>query len=203
MATQEEKNRKLWEACGENGTLSRVQQALSDGADINSAGEIGEGPALSEAAVWAHPDIVRYLIQHGANIDHQGGEGETALSLAADTSDVMTWDDPQTEIRRRTMVIRILLDAGADRSLRDRFGLTARDHAVLSVTQQGGNLVYLFDTSPPGGEPAGGAKKKKRRAGRRFTRKQCKKFKCAKMGFTQKASCRPYKNCYRSKKSRK
>ena len=34
--------------------------------------------------------------------------------------------------------------------------------------------------------------------GRKFTRKQCKKFKCKDMGFTQKASCRPYKNCYRS-----
>ena len=34
---------------------------------------------------------------------------------------------------------------------------------------------------------------------RRFTRKQCKKFKCKNMGFTQKASCRPYKNCYRKK----
>jgi hypothetical protein len=43
----------------------------------------------------------------------------------------------------------------------------------------------------------------KKKAGRRFTRKQCKKFKCAKMGFTQKASCRPYKNCYRSRKNRK
>jgi hypothetical protein len=39
---------------------------------------------------------------------------------------------------------------------------------------------------------------KKKTGGRRFTRKQCKKFTCAKMGFTQKASCRPYKNCYRS-----
>ena len=36
--------------------------------------------------------------------------------------------------------------------------------------------------------------------GRKFTRKQCKKFKCKDMGFTQKASCRPYKNCYKSKK---
>jgi len=34
---------------------------------------------------------------------------------------------------------------------------------------------------------------------RRFTRKQCKKFSCKKMGFSQKASCRPYKNCYRKK----
>lgn len=39
-----------------------------------------------------------------------------------------------------------------------------------------------------------------RKGGRRFTRKQCKKFTCKKMGFTQKASCRPYKNCYKSKK---
>jgi hypothetical protein len=39
--------------------------------------------------------------------------------------------------------------------------------------------------------------------GRRFTRKQCKKTPCKKMGFTQKASCRPYKNCYRSTKTRR
>ena len=34
---------------------------------------------------------------------------------------------------------------------------------------------------------------------RRFSRKYCKKTPCKKMGFTQKASCRPYKNCYRNK----
>ena len=37
---------------------------------------------------------------------------------------------------------------------------------------------------------------------RRFSRKYCKKTPCKKMGFTQKASCRPYKNCY-SNKTRK
>ena len=42
-----------------------------------------------------------------------------------------------------------------------------------------------------------GIHRKPKPGGRRFTRKQCKTFKCAKMGFTQKASCRPYKNCYR------
>jgi hypothetical protein len=48
-----------------------------------------------------------------------------------------------------------------------------------------------------------GIRRKPKPGGRRFTRKQCKKFKCAKMGFTQKASCRPYKNCYKSRKNRK
>jgi len=45
--------------------------------------------------------------------------------------------------------------------------------------------------------PSGG-----RRNTRRFKKKRlmskayCKKTPCKKMGFTQKASCRPYKNCY-------
>ena len=34
---------------------------------------------------------------------------------------------------------------------------------------------------------------------RRFSRQYCKKTPCRKMGFTQKASCRPYKNCYGNK----
>jgi hypothetical protein len=38
------------------------------------------------------------------------------------------------------------------------------------------------------------------RRSRRMTRKYCKKTACKKMGFTQRASCRPYKNCYKNKK---
>jgi hypothetical protein len=35
---------------------------------------------------------------------------------------------------------------------------------------------------------------------RRMKKSYCKKTPCKKMGFTQKASCRPYKNCYRTRK---
>jgi hypothetical protein len=34
---------------------------------------------------------------------------------------------------------------------------------------------------------------------RRFSRSYCLKKPCNKMGFTEKASCRPYKNCYKNK----
>lgn len=34
---------------------------------------------------------------------------------------------------------------------------------------------------------------------RRFSRSHCMSKPCNKMGFTEKASCRPYKNCYRTK----
>jgi hypothetical protein len=32
---------------------------------------------------------------------------------------------------------------------------------------------------------------------RKWSQSYCKKTPCKKMGFSQKASCRPYKNCYR------
>jgi hypothetical protein len=44
----------------------------------------------------------------------------------------------------------------------------------------------------------GGRKTRRRR--RLMSRKYCKKTPCRRMGFTQKASCRPYKNCYTRRK---
>ena len=32
---------------------------------------------------------------------------------------------------------------------------------------------------------------------RKYSQSYCKSTPCDKMGFTQKASCRPYKNCYK------
>jgi hypothetical protein len=43
----------------------------------------------------------------------------------------------------------------------------------------------------------GGRRKTRRfKMARLMTRKYCKKTPCRRMGFTQRASCRPYKNCY-------
>jgi len=43
--------------------------------------------------------------------------------------------------------------------------------------------------------PSAGGKRKWKMP-RKMTRRYCKKTSCRKMGFTQKASCRPWKNCY-------
>lgn len=42
-------------------------------------------------------------------------------------------------------------------------------------------------------------KTKKTLKPRKMSKKYCKKTPCKKMGFSQKASCRPYKNCYKNK----
>ena len=51
--------------------------------------------------------------------------------------------------------------------------------------------------SPPDAAPAAGGKRRK------MSRKYCKKTPCKKMGFSQKASCRPYKNCFTRRVRRK
>ncbi len=46
-------------------------------------------------------------------------------------------------------------------------------------------------------------KSRKYKMPRRMSPSYCKKTPCKKMGFSQKSSCRPYKNCYKSIKKRK
>ena len=137
---------------------------------------------------------VTELLNEGADVNYRGMVGETPLMVAAYNVDLN--------------MIRLLLEKGADKTIRsspdgDFEGKNALEVARFYSREDPRNpeVLLIFSllsddpprVAPPGGEPAGGAKK----GGRRFTRKQCKKFTCKKMGFTQKASCRPYKNCYR------
>ena len=142
------------------------------------------------------------VLNEGADVNYRGSVGETALMVAAHHLNLT--------------IIRLLLEKRADKTITsspdgDFDGKTALGVAQLFARLNPGNpdeaeIIRLLSgpVAPPGGEPEGGSKKeKKKTAGRRFTRKQCKKFTCKKMGFTQKASCRPYKNCYLQKKKQK
>lgn len=49
---------------------------------------------------------------------------------------------------------------------------------------------------PPTPSSRGGRTRRRFKKKRLMSHKYCKKTPCRHMGFTQKASCRPYKNCY-------
>ena len=53
---------------------------------------------------------------------------------------------------------------------------------------------------PPTPSTKGGRTRRRFKKKRLMSRKYCKKTPCRRMGFTQKASCRPYKNCYTRRK---
>jgi len=78
------------------------------------------GTALIAAAHLGHVEAVRRLIAAGAPLDHVNNLGWTALMEAVVLGDGS---------RNYLQVVRLLLDAGADRSIADRHGVSPLAHA--------------------------------------------------------------------------
>jgi ankyrin repeat protein len=78
------------------------------------------GTALIAAAHLGHVEVVRRLIAAGAPLDHVNNLGWTALIEAVILGD----GGPDHQA-----VVRLLVEAGADRSIADRDGMTPLQHA--------------------------------------------------------------------------
>lgn len=74
-------------------------------------------------------------------------------------------------------------------------GMVEKLLAYDGLTPENKSKLQQVFTGAFGAAPAAGGKRKWKMP-RKMTRRYCKKTSCRKMGFTQKASCRPWKNCY-------
>ena len=84
--------------------------------------------ALIEAAIGGWTDIVRLLVEAGADVDARDFSGGTALTMAA--------------LKGHTDIVRILRDAGADLTIVDVDGRTA----LMWATSNGFNaIIRLLD----------------------------------------------------------
>lgn len=77
-----------------------------------------------------------------------------------------------------------------DQATRDRIADIGEDY--LKLLRKAFKHQDALKLEP---QPLEGGKRKWKMP-RKMTRRYCKKTSCRKMGFTQKASCRPWKNCY-------
>lgn len=102
--------------------LQLLDLALELGADASNVTSPYHGTALIAAAHLGHHEVVTRLIRAGAPLDHVNNLGWTALMEA-----VVLGDGGPAHIA----TVRTLVDAGADRSIADRRGLTPLEHARL------------------------------------------------------------------------
>ncbi len=102
-------------------SLSRVKNALEKGAERDTFNSCGFTPLLA-AARDNSSEIASLLITEKATVDFQGSNKMTALHMAARYKSID--------------VIKILLKAGADRSLEDSFQKKAVDYAVEKNAQE-------------------------------------------------------------------
>jgi ankyrin repeat protein len=86
-ASTKEKNVQLVQAA-ETGNLTGVQNALNDGADVNTKNDLGL-TVLMRASFGgytngSYAEIVKLLLAKGADINVKNSKGETALVIAKD-----------------------------------------------------------------------------------------------------------------------
>ena len=94
--------------------------ALSLGADAGNITSPYDGTALIAAAHLGHHEIVKLLIQAGAPLDHINNLGWTALIEA-----VILGNGGPNHVN----TVRALIEAGADKSITDREGVSPLEHA--------------------------------------------------------------------------
>lgn len=114
----------LWRAIA-RGDAEAVRRAVAEGASPESRNPQGLTP-LMMAANLGFPEVIRALADAGADLDrsvtvsHPVTSGVTALMAAC------------TDSRGAPEPVAVLLELGADPSLRDSAGRTALDYARLS-----------------------------------------------------------------------
>ncbi|WP_460415618.1 ankyrin repeat domain-containing protein [Pseudomonas sp. microsymbiont 2] len=104
---------------GARGLNDILRLTLAHGADLESTNRYG-GTALIPAAERGHVQTVQLLIDAGVDVDHLNRLHWTALLEAVILGD----GGP-----RHVEIVRRLLAAGADRSIADKDGVTALEHA--------------------------------------------------------------------------
>ena len=134
-------------------TLESVNTELGRGAD--PAG--GSDSLLLAISYGAHPEIVRLLLESGADPNVQGESGYTPLMIAALGATYTPPPDPAMQIpgyldnfpANAAEIIELLLEYGADAAIREKYGQTALFLYLATLLEQSVNAGNSDDLAPP------------------------------------------------------
>lgn len=147
----------LMMAAGWNGNLDAVKLLLANGAKVNAVSrpvmglpskngpsEFGSLTALLMAAPFGPPELIKTLLDAGADVNARDVRGMTPLMLAVSTD------------RQDAAVIQMLLEHGADLTIKSKLGETAGDWASRFALPAGTRLLKLAAVDKPQVSTAGG-----------------------------------------------
>ena len=101
---------------------------------------------LHDASRRCDPILVEMLLERVNSIDIRDRFGKTALMHAVVKADIPDPDERQRRIKGRCKTVQVLLESGADPTLRDhRTNKTVRDYAV---EEDDAELMMLLDQAP-------------------------------------------------------
>src|SRR5258705_12180590 len=75
-----EEEERLFRAA-RHGNRADVERSIAAGGRVNAASPVDRKTALFRAAVFGHAEVVRVLLEHGADPEARGADGRTALEV--------------------------------------------------------------------------------------------------------------------------
>ena len=114
------------------GNREMLRLLLRSGARPNQLAADRDSSALIDCTMRRHEDMVRDLIEAGADVNIIDKEGQSALILAAGAGD--------------EGIVEALLKAGADPDVQDSMGMSGRKYALLFHKDA---MIALFETFAP------------------------------------------------------
>lgn len=105
------------------GQLDLARKLIERGADVNKPG----WAPLHYAATNGHLEVMDLLLENHAYIDAESPNGTTPLMMAA--------------LYGTTPAVKLLLDAGADPTLRNQLGMTAVDFAIKASRRDAAEMI--------------------------------------------------------------
>jgi uncharacterized protein len=111
-----------------NGNLNTLKLLLYTGAQVNQIAEDRGSNALFDSALIRNKEIVKVLIEAGADVNIQSKDGQTALIVVVGAGD----ED----------IVELLVKAGADADIKDALGVSARKYATIFGNK---NMLAMFD----------------------------------------------------------
>jgi len=127
--TKDKKGIHLLGLCARNGRLKTLELLLRSGAQVNLVSGDRGSTALFDSALGRHTELVKALIEAGADTNIKDKEGQTALVVAVGAGD--------------EEIVEMLVKAGADPDLEDSLGVSARKYANLFKKS---TMTALFDS---------------------------------------------------------
>jgi len=117
------------------GDLDAIHQHIAAGTDLNKTEPSAGSTPIITASLFGKTDVVKVLIEGGADVNFRNKEGSTALHTAA--------------FFCRPLIVRELLDHGADMSIRNNAGSTAIESVMVPFEAVKGYYDYFGNTLGP------------------------------------------------------